>query len=125
MRIAQCGGLLVCILLLSTPFWAKQSSQVSSTPLPASDPQAVAVVQAAITALGGAAAIGQGQFWDFQGLTDGPLDSGTRPETISAQIPNATIVVNGVSKPAPKVISSSLFLPVLAGAILLQESQDS
>jgi hypothetical protein len=83
------------------------------------------LVQAAITALGGATAIGQGQNWDFQGLLDGPFDSGNKPETISVQAPNASIVVNGVSTPAPKFVSSSLFLPVLAGAILLQESQDS
>src|SRR5467141_4137873 len=115
----------VVILFLAVPSWGKQAPQQAPAPQPTSDPQAVAVVQAAITALGGATAIGQGQDWDFQGISDGPLDSGNKTETISVQAPNASIVVNGVSRPAPKYVSSSLFLPVLAGAILLQESQDS
>jgi hypothetical protein len=121
MRSARIG-LLLCILLLTTEVWAQVPS---SAPQLASDPQAVAVVQAAITAMGGATAIGQGQNWEFQGLADGPFDSGNKTETVNFQVPNASIVVNGVSRPAPKFVSSSLFLPVLAGAILLEESQDS
>jgi len=124
MRSARHAWLFV-ILFLVVPSWGKQAPQQASTPQPASDPQAVAVLQAAITALGGATAIGQGQDWDFQSLSDGPLDGGNNTETISFQVPNASIVVNGVSGPAPKFVSSSLFIPVLAGAILLQELQDS
>ena len=118
-------ALAFCILVLAIPSWGKQASQQTSAPQPTSDPQAVSVVQAAITALGGATAIVQAQSWDFQGISDGPLDSGKKTETISVQAPNASIVVNGVSRPARKFVSSSLFLPVLAGTILLQESQDS
>jgi hypothetical protein len=82
------------------------------------------VVQAAITALGGATAVGQVQNWEFQGLTAGPLDTGNETETIDVQVPSESIVINGVSRLAPKFVSSSLFIPVLAGAILLQEAQD-
>jgi hypothetical protein len=115
-------ALLFSILLFSVPAWA-QAPQ--ATPQPVNDPQAVAVVQAAITALGGATSISQGQSWDFQGLLEGPFDSGIEIETIKLQLSNATIVGNGVSRPAPKFLSPSLFLPVLAANVLLQESQDS
>jgi hypothetical protein len=126
MRFAR-FGLPIFLLLLDASVGARQSasSQQATSAQTASDPLAVAVVQAAITALGGAMAIGQSQAWDFQGVSDGPLDSGNKTETISPQVPNTPIVVNGVSSPAPRFVSSSLFLPVLAGAILLQESQDS
>jgi hypothetical protein len=46
-------GLAVCVLLLAIPVWGRQGSQNTTTTQPASDPQAVAVVQAAITAMGG------------------------------------------------------------------------
>jgi hypothetical protein len=124
MRSAR-SALTLCILILAIPSWGKQTSQTDSTVRSTSDPQAVAVVQAAITALGGATAIGQAQSWDFQGLANGPFDTGSETETIKLQLVNASIMVNGVSRPAPRFASPSLFLPILAGTILLQESQDS
>jgi hypothetical protein len=124
MRSAR-SVLAACILLLAIPSFGKQPPQNTSTPQPASDPQAVAVVQAAITALGGATAIGQSQTWDFQGQLDGPMESGNKDETIKFQLVNSMIVVNGVSRRAPRIASPSLFLPVLVGPLLLQESQDS
>ena len=54
-------GLTLCIFLLAIPSLGKQASQSASTSQATRDPQAVAVVEAAITALGGATAIGQVQ----------------------------------------------------------------
>ena len=48
-------GLLFCILLLSIPVWAQQT-QPASSPAP-KDPQAVSVLNQALTAAGGTAAI--------------------------------------------------------------------
>jgi hypothetical protein len=118
-------GLTVCVLLFAIPASGKQAIQNTTTPQPANDPQAVAVVQAAITALGGATTIVKSDTWEIQGQFDGPSGTSSQDETINRQVPNATIVVKGVSKPAPKFVTPSVFLPVLVGAILLQESQDS
>ena len=52
MRLVRLGATLY-VLLLAFPSWGKQSSQSASTPQPASDPQAVAVFQVAISAMGG------------------------------------------------------------------------
>src|SRR5579863_4887527 len=98
-------GLLVPVLLFVTPIWAQQTTQTTTNP--ASDPQAVAVVQAAITALGGATAIGQVQTWELQALADGPIDNGKISDTISFEIPNDTIVINGVSRPTRGHIARS------------------
>jgi|HubBroStandDraft_2_1064218.scaffolds.fasta_scaffold356678_1 hypothetical protein len=117
-------GLAVCALLLAIAAWSKQPSQSASTTQPVSDPQAVAVVQAAITALGGATAIAQSQVWEFHGALEGPMESGIRTETIKLQIQNSSITINGITRTAPTFLNPSLFLPVLAGAVLLQESQD-
>lgn len=124
MRFAR-FGLALCILIVAIPSWGKQPPQSASTTQPASDPQAVAVVQAAITDLGGATAIGQAQSWTFQGQLEGPLDNGDRSETIDLQSASASIVVNGVSRPPFKQSIRSIFLPALLAFVLLQESQDS
>lgn len=113
---------LIAMLTLASSVLA-QTSQVNSQS--GSDPQAIAVVQAAITALGGATVIGQSDTWELEARLDGPIDSGVKTETINLHIPNATIAVSGVSKPSPKFVSPSVFLPALAAAVLLQESQDS
>jgi hypothetical protein len=118
-------GSLVFLLLLSVPGWAQQTTGTQTSPQPASDPQAVAVVQAAITALGGTTAIGQSQAWQFQGQLDGPIESGSKTETIKLRILSPTVVVRGITRLAPKHLGPSLFLPILAGAVLLQQAQDS
>ncbi len=113
---------VMSILVLCTPLCAQQTQQAIATP--ASDPQAVAVVQAAITALGGATAIGQAQNWDFQGVSNGPIEGENKAETINAQPSKASIMVKGIARPAHRFVTASPFLPALVGAILLQESQD-
>jgi hypothetical protein len=122
MRSARVG-LLVCILFLAIPSQGKQASQNSSTTQLASDPQAIAVVQAAITALGGATAIGLAQSWTFQAQTQGPHSNGNVDYVISTDTDTGKITrPNGTTRPAPKIHSH--FLPALVGAILLKESRD-
>jgi hypothetical protein len=123
MRSARLA-LTLCILLFAIPSWAKQASQSAPTPQPASDPQAVAVVQAAITALGGATAISQAQSWTFQASLQGPIANGTVSNSVSTAVDSTayTLLPNGVKRPAPLI--RSLFVPVGIGSILLTESQD-
>lgn len=118
------SALTLCILLLAIPSWGKQTSQTVTTPQPASDPQAIAVVQAAITALGGATAIGQTQNWTFQAQMQGILANGNVTYTLSGVVPTQppTIVVNGVTKKVKA--DRSLFVPAVLGYVLLSEFQD-
>jgi hypothetical protein len=117
------SALTLCILLLAIPSWGKQATQSAPTPQPTSDPQAVAVVQAAITALGGAAAIGQGQSWTFQAQTQGPHSNGNVDYAMSTDTDTGKLVrPDGTTRPAPKIHSH--FVPALVGAILVKESQD-
>jgi hypothetical protein len=116
-------GVTFCILLLAIPTWGKQGTQSASTSQPASDPQAVAVVQAAITALGGAAAIGQAQSWTFHAKTQGPHSNGEVDYMISTDNDTGKVMRrDGTMKPAPPIHSH--IVPALVGAILLKESQD-
>jgi hypothetical protein len=88
-----------------------------------SDPQAVAVVQAAITALGGATAIGQAQSWTFQAQTQGPHANGNVDYGISTDTDTGKVVRrDGTTRRAPAIHSH--FVPALVGAILLKEFQD-
>lgn len=117
-------GLTLCVLLLAIPSWGKQGSQNAPTPQPASDPQAVAVVQAAITALGGATAISQAQSWTFRAHMQGPHANGDLQYLISIDgdsgklhRPDRTLMA------APPIHSH--FIPALAASILLKETRDS
>lgn len=121
MRLGRVTVLIAMLTLASSV--PAQTSQVNSQS--GSDPQAVAIVQAAITAFGGATAISQSQAWEFQGQLDGPFESGSKTEAIKLRILSPTVVVRGITMPAPKQLGPSLFLPVLAGALLLQQSHDS
>jgi hypothetical protein len=123
MRSVQVG-LLVCILFVALPSWEKQAAQSSSTTHPASDLQAIAVVQAAITTLGGATAIGKAQSWTFQAQMQGPHANGNVSYSMSID-PNTGnyVLADGTTKPAPAI--QSHFLPALVGAILVEESQDT
>jgi hypothetical protein len=104
--------LLFC--LLPIPLLAQTTPQAQRAP------QAIAVVEAAITALGGATAIGQIQTWTFQAQTQGPIDNGTVTEMIPLQIPN--VAING-SAVRPQ-FAHSPFVPVLLAPVLLKMSQD-
>ena len=117
------SALAVGILLIAVPSWGKQATQSATTPQPASDPQAVAVVQAAITALGGATTISQAQSWTFQAQMQGPHANGNLSYSMSTDTDTGQIVrADGTTKPAPAIHSH--FLPALVGAILVKESQD-
>jgi len=119
MRFARIG-LLLFLLLLVVPVWAQQATQSSAQP--AGDPQAVAVVQAAITALGGTAAIGRAQSWTFQAQMQGPHANGSIDYRISTDTDTGKLVRrDGTMKPAPPIHSH--FVPALAATILLKESQ--
>jgi hypothetical protein len=122
MRSARFAWLFV-FLFLAVPSWGKQAAQQASAPQPTSDPQAVAVVQAAITALGGATAIRQAQSWTFQAETQGPHSNGSINYTISTDADSGKVMrADGTMKAAPLIHSH--FVPALVGAILLKESQD-
>jgi len=118
-------GLLLFVLLFNVSIWAQQpaSSQQATPAQPTSDPQAIAVVQTAITALGGAAAIGRAQSWTFQAQTQGPHSNGNVDYMISTHTDTGKLVrTDGTTRPAPRIHSH--FVPALVGAILLKESQD-
>jgi hypothetical protein len=123
MRFKQ-FGLSVCVLLLAIPAWGKQPSQNASTSQPASDPQAVAIVQAAITVLGGTAAIGQAQSWTFQAQMRGAFINDIASYTMSTDSGTGGFVsANGMTLPLR--MTRSHFVPALVGLILLTESQDA
>jgi hypothetical protein len=118
-------GPLVFVFFLALPSWGKQASQSSSTTQPNSDPQAVAVVQAAITALGGAVAISQAQSWTFHAQMTGPITNDNVNYTITTQMPPAQQVTTrrGTIKRIPMV--QSYFVPALIGKVLVKELQDA
>src|ERR1700680_2786417 len=120
MRFARLG-LLVPFLLLVTPIWAQQTTQTTTNPT--SDPQAVAAVEAAITALGGATAIGQAQSWTFQAQMRGAFENDIASYVMSTDTDTGHfLLVNGVTASSP--MTRSHFLPALAGLILLNQSKD-
>jgi hypothetical protein len=84
------------------------------------DPQAVALVQAAITRMGGATAIGQTQSWSFQGQAEGRIQNGT----ISEDLPLSLVAGVTVNAPPPWATPRSLFVPALVSTILLKQFQD-
>lgn len=123
MRSARFGLLIFLLLGVSVRAPQPAPSQQATSAQPASDPQAVAVVQAAITALGGATAIGQPQSWTFQAQMQGSRANETVEYTMSTHTDTGHYVLaNGKTRPAPAI--HSLFVPALVGAILLKESQD-
>lgn len=122
MRSARIG--LLVFLLLGVSVWAQPAScQQTTSAQSESDPQAVAVVQAAITALGGATAISQAHSWTFQAQTQGPHSNGNIDYTISTDTDTGKRAgPNGTMKAAPPIHSH--FVPALVAAILLKQSQD-
>ena len=109
-------------LFLAVPSWGKQAAQQASAPQPTRDPQAVAVVQAAITVLG-ATVIGQAQSWTFQAQMQGARANGSVEYVMSTDTDTGNRVrPDGTTTPAPAI--HSLFVSALVGSILLKESQD-
>jgi hypothetical protein len=117
-------GLLLCILLLNVPSWGKQAAQQTPVSQPASDPQAVVVVQAAITALGGATAIGQAQNWTFQATLQGPVSSDAWSEIVTRYNGKPAAAASGIAKAPRRRSAPSLLVPALVGTVLLKEFQD-
>lgn len=116
-------GLLLSILLLNIPVWAQHSQTATTSPPAPSDPQAVAVVQAAITALGGKTAIAQAQSWTFQAKMEGPFGQESVSYSMSTDTDTGRVVrANGTSKRAP--LTRSRFVPTLVGTILVNEFAD-
>jgi hypothetical protein len=115
--------LVTLIPLLCIPALAQQTQQ--ATAAPASDPQAVAVVQAAITALGGATAIGQPQSWTLQATLQGPFVNNTVNYTLGLDSPNTYTSTQSGSQRTVRRLMQSLFVPVLVGPVLFFESQTS
>jgi hypothetical protein len=109
--------LLPFVVLFSIPLFAQNTTSAQR------DPQAIAVVQAAMTALGGATAIGQAQSWTFQAQMQGPYANGNIEYKISTHTDTGRFrLANGQTKPAPPIRSH--FIPALVGPILLKQSQD-
>jgi hypothetical protein len=118
-------ALVLLLVALSSPNLAAQvAKNPSAPPLPPSDPQAVAVIQAAITALGGAQTIGQAKNWNVQGTLQGAVNSGASSDTISTSSATVTNIAGTTSTPLRSIASTSLLMPTLVGAILLRQSQD-
>ncbi len=123
MRSAR-SVLALSMLVLAIPSWGKQASQSGPTPQPTGDPQAVAVVQAAITAFGGAMAIGQAQGWTFQATLEGSIANGSSNYSMGWDSGPVTQIrmKNGTTKKG--LPSQSLLVPAIIGSVLLDESQD-
>lgn len=114
-------GCVIPLLLLVTPLWAQQST--SAPAQTTSDIQAVAVVQAAIAALGGATAISQVQNWTFQAQMQGLHGTGNVSYSLSVVVspPQATSSVNGARKKTKA--SRSFFISAVLGYVLWSELQ--
>ena len=95
-------------LLLSIPLFAQ-----TTTPAAQRDPQAVALMESAITKMGGATAISQHQSWTFQVQMQGPLNNGTVTETLNT---NPSMTVNGKTVTHPLIVSP--FVPALVARLL-------
>ncbi len=110
------------VLVLIIGFQFPLSAQKSSA---ASDPKAVATVQAAIAALGGEGTLDQTRTWKFQSRLDGQRKSEDAIEILTSIIPEDAKRVPGQKAPPSWATPRSLFVPALAGAILLKQSKDS
>lgn len=115
--------MLILFLFLASSLWAQQLS--TSNTQPPNDPEAVAVVQAAITALGGAVAINQVQNWTFQAQMQGLHGNDNVNYALSATVsPQATINgVDGTAKAKKMRASRSFFIPFVLGYVLLNQFQ--
>ena len=109
--------LLPYVLLFSVPLPAQTTTSANG------DSQAIAVVQAAITALGGATAIGQAKSWTLQAVMRGAFGNANVNYAMSTDTHTGNIVLpNGQALSAP--MTRSHLVPALVGKVLLNESQD-
>ena len=118
--MSRIAFVLVLFTLGSLNAAAQGARAPSSLPVPSSDPQAVTVIQAAITALGGATAIGQAKNWTVQGTLQGVVNSGASTDMISTSVATVTNIAGTTSTPLRHIASTSLLMPTLVGAILLE-----
>jgi hypothetical protein len=117
------------------------------TPHPIQDPRAVQVVQASISAMGGAATIGQIQTWIVQGQVQpapgGPLPGGSMTWEVSGAESKTSFtggqttvvqasghgqpfrVENGTSHSILPHMQRASFFPMLVATMLLKELQDA
>ena len=126
MRFARFGLLLGCVLFSNFAL-AQQpaTSNQTTSDQPTGDPQAVAVVQAAIAALGGATAIGRAQGWTFQATLEGPVANASVSYAMGwDEGPPAQIALSN-GKTMRGRPGKSLFVPAIIGSVLLNELQDS
>lgn len=145
MRFARIGA-LICLVLFAITVSAQVLPLGPPPPLaaPVRDAQAVAVVQNAINALGGAL-IGQQQTWLVQGSVTGspnaPAPGGTFTWTAAGAEyrfegatssgnslfatghGNPTQSTSGSSRNVSSYVSRAMFVPALVGPVLLQELQ--
>ncbi len=111
--------LLPLVLLFCVPVLAQ------TTPPAQRDPQAVAVLEATITKMGGATAISPLQSWRFEAQAEGRIDNGTINKVLSLSAPqNPGPPPGAAAKAHPWARPRSLFVPALVSTILVQELQD-
>jgi hypothetical protein len=119
------------LLFAPLVFFAISVSAQTTTPAAVKDPQALAVVQAAISAMGGQSLINSAKNWDFQAQGDGPVASGAVRASLAsvkarqqATPPPGGPPIVDVSKLPSYARPRSSFVPALVGLILLNQSQD-
>jgi len=154
MRSTRFGLLLfVLVVVLSPDLFAQVANYPPVPPYssllvrpPTRDPQALEVLQTAITAMGGAALIGQIQSWQLQGQLQHTTTNGNEEGTFSWEAagtefriqtvtPSGTnvivtghgtpgVVSAGKSQAMPAHVVRAMFVPALIGSVLLKEFQD-
>jgi hypothetical protein len=107
---------LALVLLLPASILAQGTTSTPET-------EATVVIQTAITALGGATAIGQTHNWSFQAQLDG-MKKGTTSDTLDTDAKPASATAPTGSATTVSGASPSPLLPTFAGALLLKESDD-
>lgn len=119
MPLSRCFPLAL-LWFFSSPIWA----QTPGVAAPHRDPQAVAVVEAAIKALGGTA-ISQAKSWAFQSQTEGSLGNGARSEVLAVPAAKPASLPRGEASPKPPAWARprSLFVPALVGRLLVEQLQ--
>jgi hypothetical protein len=147
MRFARLG-LFVCVLFLALPTFAQVPLLGPPPPIdsPVRDAQAVAAVQNAVNALGGAAVIGQARSCVVQGNVTGSPGALTPSGSFRWEAAGAeyrfegsasagnNLFVTGHGNPAQSsagksqaispYVARAMFVPALVGPVLLQELQN-
>lgn len=141
-------AVFICLVFaaISASAQVPQLSPPAPMDSPVRDPQAVATVQGAISALGGGALIGQQQSWAVQGTVTGGAGGPTQTGTFTWEAAGAeyrfagsnsagkSLFVTGHGKPSqissgksqalPQHMARAMFVPALVGPVLLQELQN-